>query len=101
MDYKPGKIPTQVFDAQMKAGNMLVSGKITLYAIRATKDRPDGTEHRPFFARESHGPWNDSIKHAELWSSLDEVRATMRAVNWTCSVEPVRVHLFIGRVESA
>jgi hypothetical protein len=90
---------TQVFDPALRRGDMLVSGKVKLYAIRATRTRDDGAEHRPYFAREGHGPWNDSIKHAELWGSVEEVRKAIRAVEWDCTVEPVSVVMFIGKVE--
>ena len=101
-DYKPTKnTRTQVFDPALKRGDMLVSGKLKLYAIQATRERDDGAEHRPFLARQSFGQvWTDTLKHAELWSDLGALRETIKSVQWDCTVEPVSVVLFIGKVEA-
>jgi len=104
--YGPQKgVRTQVFDRDIRRGNMLVSGKIRLYAIQATRDRPPDEDgrifgHRPFLARAGHHEiWSDSIKHAELWTTAEEVRDVIAGVDWGCTVEPVAVTLYIGKVE--
>lgn len=107
-EYKPEKgIKTQVFDPTLKKGDMLVTGSMQLYAIRATKIRPDGTQHQPFLAREDVGSlWTDSVKLAETWTKLQDVKDAIAAVDWgetaepPETVEPVKITLFIGKVES-
>lgn len=106
-DYKPLKgVKTQVFDPVMKRGEMLISGKLRLFVIQATRDRDDGSEHRPFLASESHTQrtgesWTDSLKAAEYWPTKRAAQEVVQTVAFDCTVEVMSVTLFIGKVEAA